>query len=175
MYEAGTPAQVDQGVIVKTALFEPWYPVSAGVILTPRCDIEHKADFLTVCAVVDPASLAAAQKWNDTQPINSHIGSILSGEEFRWHWLEPFPGFDHGAIVDFQLLTSVAVSTLDTATLVKLIADPWRAHLAQRYSSYASRVGVPETTHAERAEKRGAITKSILEQRAAVPLPVQEP
>jgi hypothetical protein len=140
---AADHSSIDQGALVASELFHPVYAGSAGIVLTPRCDIEQeKAGFLTLAAVV-PA-LVLLEQWETLPERRNQLSGIMNGRLVRWHWLDPHDAFPDGAAVDFQLVASVEPAALDDAAILTALASPWCEHMTARYAAYASRVGIPD-------------------------------
>lgn len=148
MYQdSGEQLRIDQGAIIESQLFVGWYAESAGIVLTPRCDVEQeKAEFALLCAVALPLAVLRRQKW---EPTSSDAGNqlrlILEWNHPRWHWLAPHPPqFADGAIVDFQAVTSIPFPEAATSRVIAQLDSPYREHLAARYAAYMGRIGVEE-------------------------------
>ena len=159
MYRDDSPNDIDQGAIVETSLFDAVYAESAGLILTPRCDIDmDKADFLTLCVVATPdAILGARPEWSTRKRRHGELSKIIDQSHPRWQWLEPLPGFDSGAIVDFQVILSIATAELEGAQVAATLDGPWREQVNSRYAAYMGRVGVPDVSRHERNQRRDAV------------------
>ena len=172
MFNSDPPPVVDQGVIVATSLFHEFYRDSAALVLTPRCDIaQEKAEFLTLCAVVGPEQVAAGAGWRTLGRLRDELGKIMGGQIYRWHWLDPFGPFQNGAVVDFELVVSVALSTLNDATGIAELASTWREQIATRYAAYAGRIGVPSIPKAEFVARRNEVAQHVLDALPPLPAP----
>lgn len=170
MYAVDVPTEPDQGVIVATSLFAAYYPGSAALILTPRCDIaQDKADFLTLCAVADPGVVLDRDEWKDIGQKRNQLSLMIQQRHARWHWLEPFDGYPQGAIADFQLLASVAPDAMKDVHILTGLASPWREHVNSRYAGYAGRVGVPDVPRNAINEQRDAILRSLPTAESPIP------
>lgn len=154
---------IDQGDIVSSDVFEQIYGGSCAVVLTPRCDIEWKADFLTLCAVASPHEILRKRATLDTtKKRRNFVDSMLKGTNQRFHWLEPIDRFPRGAVADFQLVASIAADVLIPEDVIIRIAGPYCEELSARYAAYMGRVGVPDLfNHAEMITRRNEIVQSF--------------
>ncbi len=166
MYASSATA-IDQGVIVDWPGFQEVYEDSAAVILTPQCDIEHKADFLTVAACVPAMRLVT--ECNALGKIRDKIGNLMAGKEYRWYWLAPIGHFDIGAVVDFQLVTSTTAVQIEGVPILGALEPPWREHLASQYARYTSRVGLPEESDQQKRARRDAIASELWNRKGSQP------
>ena len=91
----------------------------------------------------------------------------MEGRDFRWYWLESFAEFTLGAVLDFEVVTSVAVSSVESSFIASALDGPWREQVSSRYAAYAGRVGVPTLPRLEFQAYRNEIAKEILEQLSA--------
>ena len=163
MFEDPPFEKVDQGSIVEFGGFEEFYAGSCAVVITPRCDIEHKADFVAVCVVADPRGILARRAALNTSGKRSRfIEDVLKAQAQRYHWLEAFGGFTEGAIVDFQLVTAVTPDVLAPDTVLEQLTSPYCEQLCARYAAYMGRVGVPDLwDRPERDQKRNEIVRGF--------------
>lgn len=162
---ANAPGNADQGSVVDTTAFSDLCAGSVAVIITPRCELEHKAEFVTLAAVCPIDEVARRLGWGTESQLRNRLSNILKNQEYRWHYLTAFGLFNHGAIVDFQLVTSADVSLLDDVDVIATLRDGFREQLAQRYAAYVGRVGTDDLVKQEELQAyRNEIISGVLEE-----------
>ena len=169
----GVAPDVDQGVVFKTDLFRRTYLDSAAIVVTPKCDVwQDKADFLAVCAVTSPDAIMRLRvEWDSMPSRRSNLEDILRQKHARYHWLGlDLTAFADGAIADFQVIASVAPTSVDGASVFHRLAGPWSEELSARYAAYMGRIGVPdpEWTPQERTAHRDDLLRQFDDQSSAL-------
>ncbi len=164
MYQNPAPTSIDQSVIVEGAFFEGEHR-HLGIALTPTCDVaQEKAEFVQFCGVFpawdvlrgllssDWARLSSTDNYGRPAKRSDLKGKIkeLARQRFpRWHWLAPIPGMSVPLLVDFQLVTSVALEDAEKLPIRAGLVSPFREQVAARYASYMGRVGTPDADPTE--------------------------
>lgn len=165
MYEVPAEAErVDQGHLVKTNLFETQYEAGLAVVVTPECDLENKADFVSLAAVGFPQEVMTRIGVTSKSKAADRVGGLVSGREYRWYFLQPtamVTGFEAGAFVDFQLVTSVPMENSEDLTAVAALRTPWRQEMASRYAAFAGRVGTDDVPRGTLQEWRRGLVDLI--------------
>lgn len=148
MYDLPEGAErIDQGFLVETDLFEGQYEAGLAMVMTPQCDLENKADFVSLAGVGLPGEVLDRLGVKSKSKAADRVGGLVSGREYRWYFLQPTDlvvGFDAGAFVDFQLVTSVSPGLVEDLDIVAALRSPWCQELASRYAAFAGRVGTPD-------------------------------
>jgi hypothetical protein len=167
MYLSPAPTRIDQSVIVANVYFHAIDEVRKGLILTPRCDIaQGRAELIHACALFDAWDVVedfVRNEWKKMKLVNED-GTLISGplvatkqSDFanslrqviahrmpRFHWLAPLPGESIPQILDFQVLTSVAIDELASKPILAGLSAPFGEEVSARYASFMGRVGTPD-------------------------------
>ena len=139
---------VEQGSLVKTKVFKNRYTTGIGLVLTPQCDLEHKAEFVTIAGVGDAEDVLEKIGVDSRTKLGKKFKGLISGRDLRWYWLHPeddIKGLQLGGFVDFQLITSLPVAKVLEMPVLGGLEGPWCQQLSARYASYAGRVGTEDT------------------------------
>lgn len=186
MYRPALPPEIDQGCVVANA---PFYAIAArreAIVVTPRCDIEHKLDFLTYCALYRLDEFVRGQlagSWNDgklldavgafrptaaknernglRKSVRGDVDRVSQGKYSRYHWLDPFDGGEP-RIVDFQLVQSLQAEEASALVLLSALTEPYWEQVASRYAAYMGRVGVPDPDNATRDDQVSGVIEKLL-------------
>jgi len=155
----------DQGSLLRSDAFADFYPGSAAIVLTPRCDlVGEDLEYVLLGAVVGLDVLARKKGWLTKQKLGERIPEIVNRTAYRWHYLPPTEGFPFGAAVDFQLVLSADVTVLPELDAISNVREVYREQIAQRYASYTGRVGTEDLVPVyARREFRNRLIDGLLE------------
>jgi hypothetical protein len=165
IYNTAPPAGVEQGAIYRDINFPFCEIPMRGVVLTPKCDIIQDKTKMVTLALVQNARMTFAEmaivkgldeaeatgqspiSKTKSRPIIDSLGALVDNRHLRWHFLPEAPGLMPHLCVDFQVVFTVPLNTLDDSSKLVTLCSPWREQLYARYAAYCGRIGVPQLSN----------------------------